>query len=377
MIPHKINGWRFEIEDPTLLEPWFANLAESSQMDQVKRNSEREVFKISAAGRDMYVKYSHPVSSFQRLRSIIKPKLKSEFKSSKLFESLGVPVTRCLGWGARLSESILLTESEIGSIDARTHWFGEASVTPEKKRIFLAGFADFIALFIDAKVKHPDFHSGNILVSFSDDDKIPEFTLVDVYGARRSKRSRDFRGFAAVAVVGAFRGEMTDQEGMHFIARAFVGDRSLETCAELWTRLLKREANRSDELWRKRKNKIFVDPRYSRMLDLPDKRQCRIRISLAHQPTLDLDTIQGAFKSDDAGGKVVVERLSSSEARAHWERTSLLELHRLPHKRVLGWIENSAGDDEILVERDAPAILSENEIARRYAIAGKNSLFFK
>ncbi|MCK5843931.1 MAG: hypothetical protein KAG97_04430, partial [Victivallales bacterium] len=358
-----------EIEDPALLETWFANLAESAQMDLVKRNSEREVFRISAGGRDMHVKYSHPVSSFQRFRSIIKPKLKSEFAAAKLFESLGVPVTRCLGWGSRFSESMLLTESEVDSSDARTHWFGEACLDPERKKQFLASFADFLALFIDAGVKHPDFHSGNILVVSSKDVHVPEFTLVDVYGARRSKRSRDYRGFAAVAVVGAFRGEMTDVEGMEFIARAFGGDRSLEKCAELWTRLLNREATRSDALWRKRKSKMLVDPRYSRMLDLPDGRQCRVRISLARRPTLELADVETTLDADGSEN-FLVERVSSSEALKRWGRSSMLELHRLPHNRVLGWIENDSGKDEILVERDAPAILSDEETARRYAIAG-------
>lgn len=374
MIEHKINGWRFLIEDPALLEPWFANIAESAQADLVKRNSEREVFRISAGGRDMHVKYSHPVSFFQRLRSIIRPKLKSEFAAAKLFESLGVRVTRCLGWGSRFSESMLLTESEVDSIDARTHWFGEASLDYERKNRFLASFADFLALFIDAGVTHPDFHSGNILVSFPDDELIPVFTLVDVYGARRSRRSRDFRGFVAVSVVGAFRGEMTDVEGMEFIARAFGGDRSLDDCAVLWTRLLNREATRSDALWRKRKINLLYDPRYSRMLNFSRSRQCRVRISLARRPTLELVDIESVLDSGQHEN-LVVERVSSFEALKRWERSSLLELHRLPHKRVLGWIENDSGKDEILVEREAPAILAEEEIARRYAIAGKNSFY--
>jgi hypothetical protein len=303
------------------------------------------------------------------LRSIVRPKLKSEFESIKLLESLGVPVVRCLGWGANGSESVLITESVPGSVDARTRWFAEASIDPANKRRFLAGLADFLNTFLDAGVEHPDLHPGNILVSFQDADSKPSFTLVDVYGVVRSRRSREEREFDALSVVGGFRGEMTDEEGISFIeALRPEGEPRKSRAADVWRRLLADEMVKAKALWRKREPKLLSDPRYSRLVELSDGRKCRIRISLAGLPMLDIAEVEAPDAS--VGRRIAVERIPRGDAKSRWIHSSLLEIYRLPHNRVVGWIENASGEDELFVESGVSTILSEGEVADRYALSG-------
>ncbi|MCK5844126.1 MAG: hypothetical protein KAG97_05415 [Victivallales bacterium] len=374
MIEREIDGWRFELESSGVLEPWFANFAESVESGLVKRNSERVVFKATSSDSELYVKHSRPVSFLQRSRSRLKPKLKSEFDSITLCESLGVPVVHCLGWGARAAESMLITECVPNAVDAKTHWFAEASTDPAAKKNFLAGFADFLNSFIDAAVEHPDFHPGNILVSFPEDGSKPIFTLVDLYGVKKSRSPRDDRAMDALPVIGGFRGEMTDAEGIAFVDAIFADgvlpdEQRKQRALDIWCGLLEVESVKAGALWRKREPKILSDSRYSRIVEIADGRRCRVRISLSGDPALSVSKIDDAL-AELAGSRFLVERMPREEASLRWRHTSLLEIFRLPHNRVSGWMENDSGDDEILVEKEVATVLSGAEIAERYSISG-------
>ena len=119
----KINGWRWYLEDPALLQPWFDDFKSFISAGKVKSNSERDVFRVESGGKEYFVKYSRPESSLQKVRSRIRPKLASEFASAELLKAAGIPTANVLGWGVSGSESMLITEAVTPSDTLRHYWF--------------------------------------------------------------------------------------------------------------------------------------------------------------------------------------------------------------------------------------------------------------
>ncbi|NOY74797.1 MAG: hypothetical protein GXP32_03280, partial [Kiritimatiellaeota bacterium] len=335
----------------------------------VKRNSERDVFAVSAGGVDLYVKHAHPATLLQKTRSILAPKLKSEFNAIKLLESKGVPVVRCPGWGRKGAESILITETAPTAINAKRFWFSRAAGDPEIKKEFLTALEQLLSKFIAAETEHPDLHPGNIIASTQSGETRPILMFVDLYGVHKSSRSLESRFSNTLSLIAAFRGELTDAEAVEFIenvAKNLEKPPQMDAAAR-WMLILERETEKAAALWRKRQPKILSDPRYSRMIELGDGRVCRVRTTLAGERSLNVERVKRILTNSDE--ELAVERITGSEAARRWFHSSLLELHRLPRQRVLGWIENDSGDDEILVEKTVQTILSGPEIEKRHKMA--------
>ena len=67
----KIDNWEWIIDDPEILEPWFADFKIHSETASIKSNAQRDVFIVESGGKTYYVKYSHPGSFLQKIRSRI------------------------------------------------------------------------------------------------------------------------------------------------------------------------------------------------------------------------------------------------------------------------------------------------------------------
>ena len=354
-----IDKWEWHIEDTELLNPWFAHFPEHMQNSSIKSNAQRNVFTVEAKGKKYYIKYSHPASLLQKTRSKVSSKSASEFNSAKLLESAGIPTPKVIGWGKRGSKSMLMTEAVENAVNARQFWFSKAVNNPEIQELFLAKFADFMKKFFAAKLYHPDFHPGNLLVSKQ--NETISFIMIDPYGIIEEP-SIQSKIFEMLCILGAFRGELDDQAGIELIKKIFP-DYSDEKCAETWQEILIAETKKAIRLWEKRQGRILTDPRDSQVFE-QDGKHIRIRKTFAGELAIDLNSV---LEKDETLFKI--QELPPEEAEAKWLESYQWALHRLPHKLPLAWIKTPNAPDILIREKEHPTLLGQNEIEKRFKLA--------
>lgn len=369
-----------------LLYPWFIDFKEHIQEGLIKSNSERDVFRVESGGNSFIIKYSHPSSVFQKTRSSFYPKLESEYESIELLEKSGVSVVKACGWGSCGPESMLITEEVLPSESVRSFWFSKCMDDEKLREEFLAKFADFLKTFFDADIYHPDFHPGNILLKTDNF----EFILVDPYGVEKMEKKDKGKIFEMLCILGAFRGEIHDEEGRELIkqlslrqlscgGQAGVPSTSLRTSRcpfdfaqdkqvsenveseNIWTDILKHEALKSERLWQKRKDKALTDLRNSQLFG-----NVRIRKNMNGEFFFNPEQIPELEESDIYSSK----GLPHEKAEQEWLTSLRMQIHRLPHKYPVVWIRGEGENDKLYIQRDLKSILSEDEIKNRFDLSG-------
>jgi len=372
----KINNWKWNIENPDILNDWFNDfktylssrrVSSNTELTQdaagenplcvVKFNAERDVFRFEHNGIGYFAKYAHPASRFQKVRSVISPKLAAEFNSINLLSELNIPVVKVCGWGSCGSESMLITEELRDSQSVRDYWFTVAVKDDKLRSRFLANFADFLKTFFDAGIYHPDFHPGNIMI-VRDSQK---FVLVDPYGVVKMDHNDNRKIFEMLCVIGAFRGEIHDCEGAEFIKKVLgvSSDKSIE----MWLDILKHETTKSEKLWGKRKPKALTDLRNSQLFT-KDNCEVRIRKSIVREFIIDPEKISEI----DEDKRYVIQGLSHKDAEKEWLDSLYLQIHRIPHKYPVLWFSKTGSDDKLYFEKEMDTILNEEEIKARYRL---------
>jgi len=369
----KINNWQWNIDTPDILDGWFDDFKTDLSVSKaptdidctpettrltslcgVKSNSERDVFRFEHNGRGYFAKYAHPASLFQKVRSIVSPKLAAEFESINLLSDLGIPVVKVCGWGSCGSESMLITEELRDSQSVRDYWFTVAVKDDKLRNSFLANFADFLKKFFDAGIYHPDFHPGNIMIVR--DSQM--FVLVDPYGVVEKENVSDSELFEMLCIIGAFRGEVHDDEGAEFIRKVL--DFSSDESMKKWQDILKHETEKSEKLWVKRKPKALTDLRNSQLFR-KDNCEVRIRKSIVREFFVNPDKISGIEDTD----QYIPRELSHENAEKEWLNSLYLQIHRIPHRYPIVWFSKTGSDDKLYFEKEMDTILNEEEIKAR------------
>lgn len=354
-------NWKWHIEDPELLEPWFADFRSCVKKGLIKSNSERDVFRVETlSGKKCIVKYSRPSSLLQKARSALLPKLATEFESAELLKQKGVPSVPVLGWGSSGGDSMLITEEVVPSENLRYFWFAEAVKNQSLKAEVLAKFAGFLRLFLRAGVYHPDFHPGNILISTDSMNLL----LVDPYGVGELSGGDDRKIFEMLTVIGAFRGELTDDEGVAFIRE--VSPPLSATPEELWRRILEHEAEKSERLWRKRRDRLISDLRISQIFDTPAG---KLRV-LKDMAGILIGEPEN-FTVGDVSAKFQIEEVPSDEAEMKFLEDCRFRIHRLPCRRLAAWLATSSGRDILFHEKELVVVLPDETAEKRYRTARK------
>ena len=366
-----IDNWVWEIEDPNLLESWFADFKTVARRDMVKSNSQRDVFTIIYKKQKYFVKYSHPTSLFQKIRSSFSPKLLSEYNSSRLVESTGICIAKVVAVGYRGNESMLITEAVDGAINGRSFWFlkcienyalalsindKEKILTGKLKEVFLESFAQFLKNFITANLYHPDFHLGNLMVSErqGNGEKCQSIliTMIDPYGIEKANSLSEEKIFQMLCIVGALRGELTSEEGGAFIQKVLPA-LSMESANKKWLDIVAFETKKTVKLWKKRQGRILTDVRYSQLFE---EEFCviRIRKDFAYKLQLDEGVVVDLFKkysnNSDIESIYSIVKIDKDEAESRWIKSFELEFHRLAQKMPLAWIVDSDGDNYFISE---------------------------
>jgi hypothetical protein len=349
----EIDGWTWHVSDPGKITPWFGDRERLRRECAVKGGELRDVFRVEVGGAGHYVKYHHPDSLFQKVRSGLAPKAKKEFATARRLLALGLPVVYPVGWGSRGSRSMLLTREVPGAISAREYWFATAERNPVLRKRFLEAFAALLRQMIDAKIHHPDFHLGNLLVTAN--RKECRFTLVDVYGVTVGEPLDDEERLAMLRIVGALRGELRRGEAIEFF-RLHKFAVSYQAADDLWQKILVAEARQMEHLWPKRRRQILAgNPKYCHTMDILG-REWRIRRGLDGEWAVSLSQ---AEEMDWQRPEFEVRHLSPAAAEALWLTSFRLGFHRIHHPQVVAWIVADEGNEDILLlERlDDPVVV--------------------
>jgi hypothetical protein len=353
LIKKNISGWNWHIPDPSIIEAWFANFAKAPEAaaQKIKANPVRTVWKIN----DYYIKHNHPRRKRDKLRFFFFPKAKSEFKSAKILDKEKIPAIKSIGWASKKDESILLSESMEGFVNAREFWFQTASKNQKMKSAFLLNLSELAGLLVRKKITHPDFHLGNLLVNPNG----CALALVDVYGVKKRAKLSEKSKLKTLGIIASMRGEISDEEACDFLH----GTKTLLKSDEpiiLWMRLLSLETRELAKMWKKRRKLIFQDGKFSRRFErdngflLIKKDICGI--SRAKQEN---------FESNQTDFDVF--ETNADNAMKAWEKSFFLDFSRIRHRGPLA-IEIKPGKALMFYDNrcptDSPA-LSKSELIRR------------
>ena len=146
----------------------------------IKQNPKRKVFRLSCPdGTELYLKlFVH--------RGILSGPFRfyafREYRTARYLESLGLPMIHYLAWGRFRGGGFCLSEGIRAAVQARRYFFETLRGRPELRKPFLEQLAALTGQMLRSRVRHPDFHLGNIL--FSGDSK--RLYLADPWGVRRT-----------------------------------------------------------------------------------------------------------------------------------------------------------------------------------------------
>ncbi|MBO4491169.1 MAG: phosphotransferase [Lentisphaeria bacterium] len=150
----------------------------------VKRNPFRSVRRVTAPdGAVFFVKHDVPRTAGRIFKEAVRPKALSEYRSGKLLRSAGIPCISFVALGRRFPESVLVSRELKGYVSSLEFRY---TTSEEPLRRFLRALADMVRRMLEAKIVHPDFHAGNIMVRRDDPDVL---CLLDPFGVRRSLRT--------------------------------------------------------------------------------------------------------------------------------------------------------------------------------------------
>jgi len=322
-----------------LLKPCFENINSVHKKENIKSSTERDVFTIKSDKTSYFVKYSHPTGLFQKIRASFSPKLIKEFYAIKMLQKFNISTPKPVAAGFNGSKSILITTAVENASDVRTFWFehcGEALF----RTTFLSSYAEFLKKILDTQLFHPDFHPGNILVRLNNDSF--EFFLIDVYGILPYEKLPDSKYFMMLTILGAMRGELSDLEATDLISK--ITDYSNNKASSLWQNILLRETKKTEKLWKKRKNKVFQNSKYT-ILVSSEKNDVLIRKTMTGRPYININEIN----NNDFTNQWEQKNNSQEAAKDLWSYSFRMEFHRIPEKFPVAMILNKNSNNALLL----------------------------
>lgn len=148
------------------------------EVDLVKQNPKRKVYRLRCPeGREMYLKLFAGQAFPQ---SLFRFYAQQEYQAARRLESLGLPVIHYLAWGRLHRGGFSLSEGVSEAVSLRQYCFETLVHQPDLQFELADRLSDVIRLMIRNRIRHPDFHLGNILLSRSSGN----LYLADPWGVR-------------------------------------------------------------------------------------------------------------------------------------------------------------------------------------------------
>ena len=148
------------------------------EVELVKRNPKRKVFRLSCPdGSSLFLKlFAHQNFIQRRLYFYAE----NEYNAAKKLEKLDLPVIRYLAWGRLKDGGFCLSEGIPGAVSCRRRFFESLIRQPAELAEFIDLLSDLTRQLLSRRIRHPDFHLGNILFSL----KNRQLYLPDPWGVR-------------------------------------------------------------------------------------------------------------------------------------------------------------------------------------------------
>ncbi len=197
-----INPFRWRVPDPfqhllfdergLRLSQWL----DAGQAEVVKKGPHREVYRVTLPELCFYVKHNLLHNYRAWLRQLVRPsKARMEFEKLRELANRGIPTIEALGYGERLDgitsgESYLITRAlddtqQFDEFLEQTLPNFSTSKQTQVRQQLPRSLGKFVARLHLAGVVHQDFHCGNILIRWTDDE--PRLYLIDLQAVRLQK----------------------------------------------------------------------------------------------------------------------------------------------------------------------------------------------
>jgi hypothetical protein len=173
-----------------------------------------------------------------------------------------------------------------------------------------------------------------------------KFIIIDPYGIVEKNISK-IESFTMLSIIGALRGELTEDEGALLI-QSIIPKLTRETATEKWLKIIESESKKTVRLWEKRKSRIMTDLRYSQLFN-KDELKIRIRKNLAVEQCIELDSVISIYKKTTNDDFQLLE-LNPQDAEKYWLESFRKEFHRLPQQLPLAWIKKDNEKDILIIE---------------------------
>ncbi len=283
---HLDPAWRHLLDGPACPD-WLA-LERDDRATLVKRNDERDVWRVTLAGRTLYAKISRPGQWGARLAQWwLGSPARREWNVAQQAARHGVEAIRPVAWAEEAIRSdrptsILLTLEEADARPLAESWLALDPTKPgtrSTRNAMIDVVARLVAQAHQSGFEHSDLHAGNVLLQARGGTF--RAVLVDLPGIRTGRRVSDagvVRNLAQLNQWFQIRGTLTDR--LRFLDRYLHWRDAVQSQCPFGRRLgldrpallqaLERATHRHAEaLYAKRDRRVMRDGRYFTRLRLP------------------------------------------------------------------------------------------------------------
>lgn len=203
----------------TSVEAVTAAFSPDNFRKQVKENRLRTVIAICANADSppiYYLKHDHGHGFGNRVKRLLRSKVKREFHSSLLLERHGIPCVDYVAWGQKGTEGFLLTAACPNAEPLENAW-AKLRYKEAQRRMLVEQSVQLIAAMWKANIFHPDLHRGNILAVQEQDHFRLE--LLDVYGIRKVRNLSKKQKLRMTSIFMSIYHDLSLHEIRHLIRR--------------------------------------------------------------------------------------------------------------------------------------------------------------
>lgn len=217
----------------------------------IKSTDSRAVYRFD----DLYIK----VCGSFKLKDILFPAAKAEYKTYQALANCNIPVVKHLGWGRVGHYTALVTEAWTDdAVDALNYWY-KLLYNVEDTGDFLKSLGEFLKKVIESPLQHGDFHFGNILYS----PREKSFALVDLHNVSAGKTHTQTEKLKMLQILAELRGGIRPQYMLEMFSKLSGADE--QTAADEIRKRLIRDKERLHHDWLRRRKQFLQG--YSKFSD--------------------------------------------------------------------------------------------------------------
>jgi len=246
--------WRFAPDAPEAVCQRLDAGRWGPEATVLKRNRRRVIYRLPGAP-GLILKHDRPPRLVDRVKGLWRHAGLREYEATVLARDRGLPVAAPVGFARRGGETLYAAVELAGCEKLRDAW-ERARHDPGWRERLLAGLAVFAGQFAAGCVKHPDMHTGNVLVR--DDGSRAACFLVDLAGARALTPGARSSPWDTAGWLAHLAPTITQGEALRLLAAAGVAEAG-DAGLALWLGLLRQKGREAARRWPGRRARLLAD----------------------------------------------------------------------------------------------------------------------